>query len=617
MDRYVFEDSLMKFSRQRMLDIYEHVKKSTIHPTFMHLAVVVFVVSIFGLRNVIFTPLLVSISGLENLAQWLSPLYWLGLILSIVLMYFYFIKKPIRVQISVTLKDIGVWLLLTFPFLYLTFTQRLSLDFWLDEVISIVRHIQPSVKSVVLNYPAPNNHIFSNLISNIYLQLVGYQDMLTILASPIVLRIPFLISGVFSILVLAYLAHIYLGKWAGYIVVVLFSTSIPFLNFIVQVRGYSFTLLFSSLILLLVLQFKDNPQCWKAFTIAFLSLLLFYTIPSNVYYILGLTGFFGISGVLEWYKDTSHQISFDRKHFVFINPALTLMLMLVGGLALGTLLYIPVIKQVIGNDYVTSKGYFKGMVFDDTFFEVIEHFISGRFWIFITAWVGVFLSWIKALRGRNKQHLTLIYLALSVFFLTFIISYIRGDDPGERVFLVVLPIFILLAAFGLHSILRWTKRFSTHSWLMYLLFAFLYLSANSIFLSTYRSIKDEIYLNLKEQKFDYVEYHDNRMWASHFLEYYQVLPSIEVVGNSSENLPVFLDADNTRYEWVIEEYLKSYGYPFQLVQELTQNPVSEAYIIVSYPDRSIKNLKSQYPETICEPVTEELSLYRVLRCQFP
>lgn len=605
----------MKYLGQKISHIQE--KKGSIHPAFAYLAVFMLIASIFGLRDVILTPILVSLLEIEGLARWLTTVYWVGLILSTGFLGLYLLQNPLRFQFSANLMDVGLWLLLASPFLYLTITRRLILDFWLDEMMSIVRHIQPSVRNAVFWYPIPNNHVFANLISGIYLQLIGLREMHTILENPIILRLPFFVSGVLTILVLAYLTHTYFGKWAGRIAVVLLCTTIPYLNFVVQVRGYSFSLLFASLMILLFLQYKDNPARWKAFGFAGLSCLMFYTIPSNLFFLLAILGFLSVVAIIQWRKDSSYQISLDREHFILFSPTLTLILMIVGGVLLSLLFYLPIFEQVFDNQYVVSEGFLKGTVFIDAFPSTIKYFLSGRFWIFLVAWFAVLLGWFKAVRERNERYMSLVHLSFFVFMLPFVISFIRGDNPFERTFLVVLPAYILVAVLGLHSLLQWIQQvFVTHKWVTPMLFTIFYFSTNGIFLATYQKIANEIYTNLEEQKIDRIEFYDNRLWASHFLDHYQVLPILEAVRGPNKTLPVLLDDDDTRYDWVITMYFEAYRYPLQLFQGPEQISVPEAYLIVSYPDRSLKDIMIQYPDTVCHSVTQELSVYRVLRCRF-
>lgn len=598
------------------MDIQNPKKKVIFRPAFIYLSVGIMFISILGLRDVIITTTLISITGVDELSQYLLPFYWLGLILSVAFLGVYFFNNPIQIKLSVTFIDVGVWILFITPFLFLVVTRRLFLDFWLDELISIVRHIQPSVRNSILSYPAPNNHVFSNLVSAVYIQLIGHRELLEIFKHPVILRLPYMFSGLLSILVLGYLAHTYLGKWAGRIVVTLLCTTIPFLNFITQVRGYSFTFLFSSLITLLILVYKENQVRWKAVFVGGLSCLLFYTIPSNVYYLLALCLFLALDGLIQWGKERACLISLKQDEYIFINPQITLVLMMVVGLAIGGLFYAPVVQKIINNKYVVSLGFLNGTVFKNTFLNSIEYFVSNREWIFFLAGIGVIYAWVKAIKEKDQTILTLVHLSSFTFLLPYVFSFIRGDQPFERTFLVVLPSFILLATVGLHSIAKIIQGiFTEHPLVKPVIITSLLLVANGIFVSTYQQINKEIFTNLAEQKFDYVKYDDKRIWASHFLEHYQILPLIQTIQDAEDQSLVLLDVDNTRYEWVMTTYLEVFGISYQFLHKPLASTVPEALLIMSYPARSIDMLKELYPKSECRPLVDELSIYRVMHCQ--
>lgn len=382
----------------------QNPKKNVLfHPVFVCLYVGIAFISILGLRDVIITTALISLTGIDELIQYLLPVYWLGLILSVAFLGVYFFNNPIQIKLSVTFIDIGVWILFITPFLFLVVTRRLFLDFWLDELISIVRHIQPSVRIGIFSYPAPNNHIFSNLVSAVYLRLIGQRELLEILKHPVILRLPYMFSGLLSIFVLGYLAHTYLGKWEGRIAVTLLCTTMPFLNFITQVRGYSFTFLFTSLITLLTLVYKEKPARWKAILVGGLSCLIFYTIPSNVYFLLAICLFFALDGLLQWRKEHTYRISLKQDDYVFINPQITVALMMVVGLVVGGLFYAPVVQKVINNKYVVSMGFLNGTVFRNTFLNSIEYFISNRWWIFSLLELVLYIPGAKLLRRKIKE----------------------------------------------------------------------------------------------------------------------------------------------------------------------------------------------------------------------
>ena len=51
--------------------------------------------------------------------------------------------------------------------------SQFSTDFWYDEVMSLEEFILVPISKTLTDYPAPNNHIFFNLLMNLWCKLWG------------------------------------------------------------------------------------------------------------------------------------------------------------------------------------------------------------------------------------------------------------------------------------------------------------------------------------------------------------------------------------------------------------------------------------------------------------
>lgn len=576
---------------------------------------------IFGIRNIIISPAIASLLDNQRIVIWLQPVYWLCILVSAATLVFHYKKHPVRFTPGVRPFEIIVWIILAAPFFYFALTRRLVLDFWLDEMISIVRHIQPSIRSALTWYPVPNNHVFTNFLGGLFIQLIGAQEMRTILSQPVTLRLLYFLPSIATVILLPYTAHRFVGKWAGWISVILLGTTIPFLNFTSQVRGYSFTMFFACLLLLFLLDYRQTHNRKYALRTILLACFLFYTIASNLYYLLALIGFYLLAGEVyrprTWKNENRKLYSLGTNRFVIINPEMTIAVMLTAGILLALILYIPIFESVFGNRYVESFGLFRGTVFFDAFPRSMSYFFSNRDWLFLIGWLGCAGAGWTAWKKNDPQRRFILVLLTSASFLPYLISYIRGDAPFERTFLVTLPAFILLASVGLNRIIEYAEeRVGVRRWVPFTLVGIIGAVAYVTFVTTYLGIETEIFENLKNENIKQVEVYDSTLWASHFLDHYMVLPVIQPAVELSGDLPILIDGSNTRFAFVIHEYLRAFGItPLEFVHP-GEIDGEEAYVILSYPERSMQGLLEVYPEMTCTLISRELSIYRSYRCRF-
>jgi len=568
--------------------------------------------SVLGIRDVIITPMLVSLTGDGTIRLWIPVIYWIGIVLSVGMILAYVSNNPPKIDLE-DLTDGGIYLILSLPFLYLLFTQRLFLDFWLDELMSTVRHIKPSVSEAVLSYPAPNNHIFSNFVSAIYVQIIGRQELHEILEKPFLLRLPYLMAGFSTILVTGFGAKKHINRTSGYIAVILLCTTIPYLNFVVQVRGYSFSILFFSLIILLSLNYRKYPTRWNGAGIVIFTCLLIYTIPSNIYAISAIYAYYFVVTIFQLFSMRRCQ---DKKEFKeLIYGDLTVLWLLTGGIILSVLLYLPLIPKMMGDSYMESSGLFSGNVFQGTFQQIFLHLISNRWVIMIPAVIGIILYAVKFSKKENRIINHLLGIALFSMVIPFVASFSRGDYPFERIFLVLLPAFVLLMTLGISEIYTFLRdKLSQLSISPGVLVVLVFFVSNLVFFQTFSINKGQIKQNLEYQKFDYVQYSDNRMWASHFLDYYQVLPLVNVIEEASSPGRIFLDNDNIRYGWVVTTYLDAFGINFRNYSEIDNFAKRDYIVVTSYPDNSIAKTKNSYPDSECKLISPALSIYQAWNC---
>ena len=80
--------------------------------------------------------------------------------------------------------------------------------------------------------------------------------------------------------------------------------------------------------------------------------------------------------------------------------------------------------------------------------------------------------------------------------------------------------------------------------------------------------------------------------------------------------PVLIDDHDARFPWVIGIFLAANGIPFTNLETVPDPALSEAYVFLSFPSGSLAELQTVFPDAVCTQISEEVSVYRVMQCQF-
>ncbi len=186
-----------------------------------------------------------------------------------------------------------------------------------------------------------------------------------------------------------------------------------------------------------------------------------------------------------------------------------------------------------------------------------------------------------------------------------------------RTFLFCLPAFLLLSAVGLDQLIemaskRWQKR-----WIEVALMLSIFLYANGTFFITYQRTSDFIANVLRTEDVDFIEFQDQRIVASVYMDHYSVRDVINELEKQRDlNLPIFLDSQNTRYDFALSTYLDAYGIDYQSIDNLGSIQIPQFYMFVSYAAKSEAELKTFFPGATCEAVSRTLSVYKAMKCEF-
>jgi hypothetical protein len=302
---------------------------------------------------------------------------------------------------------------------------QMGLDLWCDEIVSLsMFSIQP-LKVTVSQYPFANNHIFYNLINNLFLRLIGCHDIDQAMTSPFTLR---LLSLGFSLGAMAWLYRAVLRRFnfeEAWLAALVLATTLPVASFATQLRGYSFCLLLFIIMLDLLLRFLERPRALTGLGLAAASCALVWVLPTNVYL---------CAAVLLVVVPMARR---PEKRW----RVLSALLWAGGGMVLGALLYLPVREQVARQSSVLGL-FSQAKILYQSLPAVWDHLFTGRYLLLPGMALGAWLLMKRKAPGGKAA-----LAAAVLFILPFFLLWIYGTQPYQRVFLsLAIP---LAAAAGL------------------------------------------------------------------------------------------------------------------------------------------------------------------------
>ncbi len=332
--------------------------------------------------------------------------------------------------------------LIFFLISYYTFIHHLNNEIWNDEYYTINHFVLVPLKTTLLDYHVPNNHILFSILIKLYLNLIGFVDLKTIIENPFVSRIPL---AIVAVLTLNYFwkSTIYFFKdilWRS-ISLLLLVSNVVFGNFIFQYRGYGIGMLFLTLLFYQLLRIiYDDKISWKTYlALLIFSFASFYTSPSNLYFLIAL----GLFPAIKYSLDKNNITDF------FKSTSFRSGLFILFGILLSLLAYSPIFKEVFNNEYVTNSSPFAFTNFERMFKALLSlssfHFVLFGFGIYYLIYNFVK----KQIHSNSRFWFPFLICTLPCFF-----SFLHGDVPPDRVYSVIVPFFTILLTQSLFLFLQ-------------------------------------------------------------------------------------------------------------------------------------------------------------------
>ena len=295
-----------------------------------------------------------------------------------------------------------------------------------DEAISFNRYIDVPWQKLILGYQDTNQHTLFLLISKFFIWIFGETE--------IVYRFPSLLFGVLSIPLIYRLGMTMKFPWSSALLSsILMALSWPHLKYSMEGRGYGITIFLALLVIYSAIQFLNNSRwVWGGILIGS-GFAMTIALPSNLFFLGGLTVFTVIVGCLEP-KESPFNI---KRLFCLVIPQLIMF-------ALIAVYFLVIYEQLkYGKDI-------QPLALDGARVREIAEFLVAPWglWLYLFFAIG---AWrLKRIRERA--------ILMSIFFVPMILTLITGVVGYARIYIYWLPFVLFLSAYGMIEIISWLKK---------------------------------------------------------------------------------------------------------------------------------------------------------------
>jgi len=344
------------------------------------------------------------------------------------------------------------------PF-YVWLYRYINLDFFYDETFTLIQYVFVPLKTTVDEYLNSNNHYLSNLINNVYLKILGEDNIYTLMDHPWVIRLWQLPYTIITIVVFYRLCEKFFNKHIAIFSIILLTTSIPYYNFALQVRGYSLSIMLLCIVLYCLWNFEQRFRWIDGLLLTVAGAFFIYSMPSNIYTFIGIGFFYLLEAVLYYVRKNGGKTSKSskrkeetqsyKKTFIVDNKNTVILFFLSLGFLIALILFSPLVKGMMNDPHLKSQGIFYKPTLLKMLPSVLNAFISWRYFIVVLGIAGIVRCAI-ARKTYDSEFLRKVLFCVLVIVTPFIVSFIRGDHPYDRHFVNLLPVFCLFISLGMY-----------------------------------------------------------------------------------------------------------------------------------------------------------------------
>ncbi|OAB81813.1 glycosyltransferase family protein [Cochleicola gelatinilyticus] len=470
--------------------------------------------------------------------------------------------------------------------------RYINYDLWYDEVYSLEHFALTEFDTTMYYYPAPNNHIFFNLTSQLISRIFQYRDIFVASDHVYIFRA----LQVLVTMATGYYGVLFLKRFFNfrnnYLLLVILFTTIPFMNFSLQLRGYNMSSLFTIMLLYYAWRYLKEQKRYQLMFIGLSVLLLLYTIPSNLYVVASV----GLLVLVEgWYR-------FRRKEQPDIKHSIYALVSIAIGILIAFMLYFPILEDVIFNKYSSREAY----GWFHSFFLLLKSipaFTSNRYLLVLLIVPGVFYFFTRS-TSEEKQT---TYGLITFFVLPFFLSFIHQKAPFARVFITQAPIFALLVTI---FILYYTERLKKPIVANILWVA---TSVYCIFMLVFEMNRNDAII--AEEQHDAVQLNQGLYRNFYLADFFEQDKTIQYLKGVYKDAPVVFYDQEDRESTAM--YLRKYDISFQkidAIEDLSEfiKTHKEVYVLTAFKTKTLTAFEA-LGETEIEVLTPEYSFTNILK----
>lgn len=313
-----------------------------------------------------------------------------------------------------------------------------------DESITWAYFVGRPWSTVVSSYLFPNNHVLHSLLAKVVVSVVPW--------APWALRLPAFLAGVAIVPLTWAVGRRYADRGSALIGAALAAVSTTLVLYSTNARGYSLVVMLFLIMLLIAHRIGRGAAQHGWLMLTLLGGLGLYAIPVMLY---------PLGVVLLWLTLDARRLHAADRPQRMLSVALSGL----GALALAGILYLPIIRSaglsaLIGNKFVTASPWLQFALDLPRFFaELLGTWSSPLPWW--TAFVLPMLALIglRRLAPSGSPSLALATIASCAALLLF-----THRIPFVRVWLFLLPLFLLAVARGLIHVWRDTIGHRRPTW---------------------------------------------------------------------------------------------------------------------------------------------------------
>ncbi len=509
---------------------------------------------------------------------------------------------------------VGLSVLALIPFFY-WLARYIQLDFWYDEVYTLENFVFTPWVKITTRYVSPNNHIFFNLLNHLYVSLLKIPDPSALMSHPVYIRGLMLVYTLLTLGCVAAIGSRFFNRNVTVLALVLLVTTVPYNNFTLQVRGYSLSILLAAVIVYFLLACWQHSSWVNTLALLAASTLFLYVIPSNLYFIGSLVFIFGLSGARQFYTGAlkSFSKSLPRmpwrslaKNCLSLIP-IRVTLILAGACGLAGVLYLPVLPGMLGVGVNQNELVYSLKTRLLLFPRTLDYFLSFRYLLLLGVILGLVAGW----RVKNRSYLIRSMVCLAVIILPFLVNFVVGAEPLDRIFIVGVIPFVLLIAFAMDVLIQRTAWLANRSGLV-LALAILYCQGTFIFAMNNRdaTLAADIHHAQTSQNIFY----------NYYQAYYQprkVLSTYMKVDPSPlKPLYILYYGDAV----AIPDYLANdriASFKVASVSEIKLDPANPTYVLTAYQDLFLRSIEEAYPGVSCQPLMDQPEFVNLFNCTPP